>query len=95
VRSDEFAGRSGKDSSKNFRINVWDGGLQIFRTAPGWHRPGEQTAFNLIYPLYQTAQKILMALSAYPFPGTGRRGGGCRGCSRTLPCSGAKCPLRA
>jgi len=59
-----FAGRG--DSSNNFRINVWLAALAMVRDRP-WTGIGPgNTAFNLIYPLYQ--QPRFNALSAYSVP---------------------------
>jgi putative inorganic carbon (HCO3(-)) transporter len=58
------AGR--EDSSNNFRMNVWTSALQMIRDRP-WIGIGPgNTAFNLIYPLYQ--QPKFNALSAYSIP---------------------------
>ncbi|MEB3352413.1 MAG: IctB family putative bicarbonate transporter [Cyanobacteriota bacterium] len=58
------AGR--EDSSNNFRINVWTAALQMVRERP-WIGIGPgNSAFNLIYPLYQ--QPKFNALSAYSIP---------------------------
>ncbi len=58
------AGR--EDSSNNFRMNVWTSVLQMIRDRP-WIGIGPgNTAFNLIYPLYQ--QPKFNALSAYSIP---------------------------
>ncbi len=58
------AGR--EDSSNNFRINVWTAALAMIQDRP-WHGIGPgNTAFNLIYPLYQ--QPKFNALSAYSIP---------------------------
>jgi len=58
------AGR--EDSSNNFRMNVWTSVLQMIRDRP-WIGIGPgNTAFNLLYPLYQ--QPKFNALSAYSIP---------------------------
>jgi putative inorganic carbon (HCO3(-)) transporter len=58
------AGR--EDSSNNFRMNVWTSVLQMIQDRP-WIGIGPgNTAFNLIYPLYQ--QPKFNALSAYSIP---------------------------
>jgi putative inorganic carbon (HCO3(-)) transporter len=58
------AGR--QDSSNNFRINVWLAALGMIQDRP-WIGIGPgNTAFNLIYPLYQ--QPKFNALSAYSVP---------------------------
>ncbi|MEB3334143.1 MAG: IctB family putative bicarbonate transporter [Cyanobacteriota bacterium] len=58
------AGR--EDSSNNFRMNVWASVLQMIRDRP-WIGIGPgNTAFNLLYPLYQ--QPKFNALSAYSIP---------------------------
>ncbi len=58
------AGR--EDSSNNFRMNVWTAALEMIRDRP-WIGIGPgNTAFNLIYPLYQ--QPKFNALSAYSIP---------------------------
>jgi putative inorganic carbon (HCO3(-)) transporter len=55
-----------EDSSNNFRINVWLAALDMIRDRPWlWIGPGN-TAFNLIYPLYQ--QPKFNALSTYSIP---------------------------
>ncbi|MFZ0409400.1 MAG: IctB family putative bicarbonate transporter [Cyanobium sp.] len=58
------AGR--EDSSNNFRMNVWTSVLQMIQDRP-WIGIGPgNSAFNLIYPLYQQAK--FNALSAYSIP---------------------------
>ncbi|MFM7086620.1 MAG: IctB family putative bicarbonate transporter [Cyanobium sp.] len=58
------AGR--EDSSNNFRMNVWTSVLQMIQDRP-WIGIGPgNTAFNLIYPLYQ--QPKFNALSSYSIP---------------------------
>ena len=58
------AGR--EDSSNNFRMNVWTSVLQMIQDRP-WIGIGPgNSAFNLIYPLYQ--QPKFNALSAYSIP---------------------------
>jgi putative inorganic carbon (HCO3(-)) transporter len=58
------AGR--EDSSNNFRINVWTSVLAMIQDRP-WIGIGPgNSAFNLIYPLYQ--QPKFNALSAYSIP---------------------------
>jgi putative inorganic carbon (HCO3(-)) transporter len=58
------AGR--QDSSNNFRINVWMAALSMIQDRP-WIGIGPgNSAFNLIYPLYQ--QPKFNALSAYSVP---------------------------
>ena len=58
------AGR--EDSSNNFRINVWMAALQMIQDRPWLGIGPGNTAFNLIYPLYQ--QPKFNALSAYSVP---------------------------
>jgi putative inorganic carbon (HCO3(-)) transporter len=58
------AGR--EDSSNNFRINVWMAALQMVQDRPWLGIGPGNTAFNLIYPLYQ--QPKFNALSAYSIP---------------------------
>ena len=59
-----LAGR--EDSSNNFRMNVWTAALQMIQDRP-WIGIGPgNSAFNLIYPLYQ--QPKFNALSAYSIP---------------------------
>jgi putative inorganic carbon (HCO3(-)) transporter len=58
------AGR--EDSSNNFRINVWNSVLQMIRDRPWLGIGPGNSAFNLIYPLYQ--QPKFNALSAYSIP---------------------------
>jgi O-antigen ligase len=59
-----LAGR--QDSSNNFRINVWLAALQMVQDRPWLGIGPGNTAFNLIYPLYQ--QPKFNALSAYSVP---------------------------
>ena len=58
------AGR--EDSSNNFRINVWLSALEMVRDHPWLGIGPGNSAFNLIYPLYQ--QPRFTALSAYSVP---------------------------
>ena len=58
------AGR--EDSSNNFRINVWMAALSMIQDRPWLGIGPGNTAFNLIYPLYQ--QPRFNALSAYAVP---------------------------
>ena len=58
------AGR--EDSSNNFRINVWTSALAMVQDRPWLGIGPGNTAFNLIYPLYQ--QPKFNALSAYSIP---------------------------
>jgi putative inorganic carbon (HCO3(-)) transporter len=58
------AGR--EDSSNNFRINVWSAALAMVQDRPWLGIGPGNTAFNLIYPLYQ--QPKFNALSAYSIP---------------------------
>jgi len=58
------AGR--EDSSNNFRINVWTAALEMIHDRPWLGIGPGNTAFNLIYPLYQ--QPKFNALSAYSIP---------------------------
>ena len=59
-----LAGR--EDSSNNFRMNVWTSALAMIQDRP-WIGIGPgNSAFNLIYPLYQ--QPKFNALSAYSIP---------------------------
>ncbi|MFM8937102.1 MAG: IctB family putative bicarbonate transporter [Vulcanococcus sp.] len=58
------AGR--QDSSNNFRINVWMAALAMIQDRPWLGIGPGNTAFNLIYPLYQ--QPKFNALSAYSVP---------------------------
>jgi putative inorganic carbon (HCO3(-)) transporter len=58
------AGR--EDSSNNFRINVWNSVLQMIRDRPWLGIGPGNSAFNLIYPIYQ--QPKFNALSAYSIP---------------------------
>jgi len=59
-----LAGR--EDSSNNFRMNVWTSVLQMIQERPWLGIGPGNTAFNLIYPLYQ--QPKFNALSAYSIP---------------------------
>jgi putative inorganic carbon (HCO3(-)) transporter len=58
------AGR--EDSSNNFRINVWLAVIDMIQARPWLGIGPGNTAFNLIYPLYQ--QPKFNALSAYSVP---------------------------
>jgi len=58
------AGR--EDSSNNFRINVWQAAIEMVQARPWLGIGPGNTAFNLIYPLYQ--QPKFNALSAYSIP---------------------------
>lgn len=58
------AGRD--DSSNNFRINVWMAALRMIQERPWLGIGPGNTAFNLIYPLFQ--QPKFNALSAYSIP---------------------------
>jgi len=58
------AGR--EDSSNNFRINVWTSVLAMINDRPWLGIGPGNSAFNLIYPLYQ--QPKFNALSAYSIP---------------------------
>lgn len=58
------AGR--QDSSNNFRINVWLAALEMIQDRPWLGIGPGNSAFNLIYPLYQ--QPRFTALSAYSVP---------------------------
>ena len=58
------AGR--EDSSNNFRLNVWTSVLAMINDRPWLGIGPGNTAFNLIYPLYQ--QPKFNALSAYSIP---------------------------
>ena len=58
------AGR--EDSSNNFRINVWMAALKMIEARPWLGIGPGNTAFNLIYPLFQ--QPKFNALSAYSIP---------------------------
>jgi putative inorganic carbon (HCO3(-)) transporter len=58
------AGR--QDSSNNFRINVWLAALEMIQDRPWLGIGPGNSAFNLIYPLYQ--QPKFNALSAYSVP---------------------------
>ncbi|MEB3242242.1 MAG: IctB family putative bicarbonate transporter [Cyanobacteriota bacterium] len=58
------AGR--EDSSNNFRMNVWTSVLRMIQDRPWLGIGPGNTAFNLIYPLYQ--QPKFNALSAYSIP---------------------------
>ncbi|HEY9875443.1 MAG TPA: IctB family putative bicarbonate transporter [Candidatus Obscuribacterales bacterium] len=57
-----FAGR--KDSSNNFRINVWAGVIEMIRDRPLIGIGPGNSAFNKIYPLFQVSPRY-SALSAY------------------------------
>jgi putative inorganic carbon (HCO3(-)) transporter len=59
-----LAGR--EDSSNNFRMNVWTSALEMIQDRPWLGIGPGNTAFNLIYPLYQ--QPKFNALSAYSIP---------------------------
>ena len=59
-----FSGR--QDSSNNFRINVWMAALAMVQDRPWLGIGPGNSAFNLIYPLYQ--QPKFNALSAYSVP---------------------------
>ncbi len=59
-----LAGR--EDSSNNFRMNVWSAVLEMIQARPWLGIGPGNTAFNLIYPLYQ--QPKFNALSAYSIP---------------------------
>lgn len=56
-----FAGRG--DSSNNFRINVWTSVMQMIRDRPLLGIGPGHSAFNKIYPIYQSPR--FSALSAY------------------------------
>jgi putative inorganic carbon (HCO3(-)) transporter len=58
------AGR--EDSSNNFRINVWLAAIEMIQDRPWLGIGPGNSAFNLIYPLYQ--QPKFNALSAYSVP---------------------------
>ena len=58
------AGR--QDSSNNFRINVWLAAIEMIQERPWLGIGPGNSAFNLIYPLYQ--QPKFNALSAYSVP---------------------------
>jgi putative inorganic carbon (HCO3(-)) transporter len=58
------AGR--QDSSNNFRINVWMAAIAMIQDRPWLGIGPGNSAFNLIYPLYQ--QPKFNALSAYSVP---------------------------
>ena len=58
------AGR--EDSSNNFRLNVWQAAIEMIQARPWLGIGPGNTAFNLIYPLYQ--QPKFNALSAYSIP---------------------------
>ena len=58
------AGR--EDSSNNFRMNVWTAVLQMIHDRPWLGIGPGNSAFNLIYPIYQ--QPKFNALSAYSIP---------------------------
>jgi len=59
-----LAGR--QDSSNNFRINVWLTAIEMIQDRPWLGIGPGNSAFNLIYPLYQ--QPKFNALSAYSVP---------------------------
>jgi putative inorganic carbon (HCO3(-)) transporter len=59
-----LAGR--EDSSNNFRINVWLAAIDMIQARPWLGIGPGNTAFNLVYPLYQ--QPKFNALSAYSVP---------------------------
>ena len=59
-----LAGR--QDSSNNFRINVWLAAIEMIQDRPWLGIGPGNSAFNLIYPLYQ--QPKINALSAYSVP---------------------------
>ncbi|MFZ9945652.1 MAG: IctB family putative bicarbonate transporter [Vulcanococcus sp.] len=59
-----LAGR--QDSSNNFRINVWLAAIEMIQERPWLGIGPGNSAFNLIYPLYQ--QPKFNALSAYSVP---------------------------
>ncbi|MCS5697960.1 IctB family putative bicarbonate transporter [Cyanobium sp. FGCU-52] len=59
-----LAGR--EDSSNNFRMNVWTSALEMVQDRPWLGIGPGNTAFNLIYPLYQ--QPKFNALSTYSIP---------------------------
>jgi putative inorganic carbon (HCO3(-)) transporter len=59
-----LAGR--EDSSNNFRMNVWTSALEMIQDRPWLGIGPGNTAFNLIYPLYQ--QPKFNALSTYSIP---------------------------
>ena len=59
-----FSGR--QDSSNNFRINVWLAAIEMIQDRPWLGIGPGNSAFNLIYPLYQ--QPKFNALSAYSVP---------------------------
>jgi putative inorganic carbon (HCO3(-)) transporter len=59
-----LAGR--EDSSNNFRLNVWQAALRMIEDRPWLGIGPGNTAFNLVYPLYQ--QPKFNALSAYSIP---------------------------
>ncbi len=52
-----------QDTSNNFRLNVWNSVIQMIRARPVLGIGPGNTAFNLVYPLYQ--QTRFTALSAY------------------------------
>ncbi|MHA3961297.1 IctB family putative bicarbonate transporter [Synechococcus sp. LTW-G] len=54
------------DSSNNFRINVWLAAIEMIQERPWLGIGPGNSAFNLIYPLYQ--QPKFNALSAYSVP---------------------------
>jgi len=57
-----FVGR--KDSSNNFRINVWMAVIEMIRDRPLLGIGPGNTAFNKVYPIYQVSPRY-SALSAY------------------------------
>ena len=59
-----LAGRG--DSSNNFRINVWLAAVEMIQDRPWLGIGPGNSAFNTIYPLYQTPK--FNALSAYSVP---------------------------
>ena len=59
-----FAGR--RDSSNNFRMNVWAAVIDMIRDRPILGIGPGNTAFNRVYPLYQRPR--YSALSAYSIP---------------------------
>jgi len=59
-----FVGR--EDSSNNFRMTVWSSVLEMIQDRPWLGIGPGNTAFNLIYPLYQEPK--FNALSAYSIP---------------------------
>jgi putative inorganic carbon (HCO3(-)) transporter len=55
-----------EDSSNNFRLNVWAAALDMIQARPWLGIGPGNSAFNLIYPLYQ--QPKFNALSSYSIP---------------------------